>query len=72
LEDFDLSKAFDPIHATVEWRPDLSSGELARRGIRSIQRRLANPEMQADCRTLALHELKRWRLLIMLARGGKL
>ena len=64
-------KAFDDINHTVIERAPLPLGETARRGIRSIQRRLANPELPPDCRKLAVRELRRWRLLIMLARGGK-
>ena len=67
-----MSKVFDPIRATTEWREDLTPLEKAKRGIRSVQKRIANPEMPKDCRTLALRELKRWRLLIMLARCGKI
>ena len=65
-------KTFNPIQHTVEWKPELSQGEIARRGIRSIQKRIANPELADDCRTLALRELRRWRTLLMLVRGGKL
>jgi hypothetical protein len=61
-------KQFDPIMGRMRHIPTLSPAEIAERGIRSIQRRIANPGMAEDCRELALHELKRWRRL--LATGG--
>src|ERR1035437_9420909 len=63
-----MSKQFDPIMGRMRHIPNLSQSEIAERGIRSIQRRIANPGMADDCRELALHELKRWRRL--LATGG--
>src|ERR1035437_10238112 len=63
-----MSKQFDPVMGTMREIPNLSQSEIAERGIRAIQRRIANPSMPDDCRQNALHELKRWRRL--LATGG--
>ena len=63
-------KTFDAIRATTEWRNDLPIVEQARRGIRSIQQRVANPNMAEDVRRLALRQLHHWRG-ILLRGGGK-
>ena len=62
-------KHFDPINGPIEWRGDLPLGEMAKRAIRTIRRRLSNPSLAADVRATNLAELKRQRLLLM--RLGK-
>ena len=66
-----MSKSYDVInHRTVEAEP-LPPLEQAQRNIRSIQRRINNPDMRDDCRQLARVELRRWRRLLVAAAMGK-
>ena len=66
-----LVKAYDPIRATTEWRPDVSLEEQARRGIKSIQLRISNPDLREDCRQLAKNELARWRRILIQLKNSK-
>jgi hypothetical protein len=43
-----MSKVFDPIRATTEWREPLPPVEVARRGIRSIQNRRRETNTAAE------------------------
>ena len=62
-------KHFDPIRAQTEWRRDLPILERARRGIRAIQQRIANPDMREDVRENDRRQLKHWRGILL--RGGR-
>jgi len=62
-------KHFDPIRAQTEWCRELPILERARRGIRAIQQRIANPDMREDVRENDRRQLKHWRGILL--RGGR-
>ena len=64
-----MPKVFDEINGLTRDVDPLPQHEIARRGVRSILKRMANPKMAEDCRQLAKRELKHWRLVLM--SGGK-
>lgn len=60
-----MPKHHDPIQNAVVNEEALSLADQARRGIRSIQRRINNPDMPEDCRRLARQELRRWWRILL-------
>lgn len=66
-----MNKHFDPIRERSELCRELPILERARRGIRAIQMRIANPDMREDVRGNDRRQLKHWRGILLRAGGVK-
>jgi hypothetical protein len=66
-----MNKHYDPIRYQTEWCRELPLLERARRGIRAIQMRIANPDMREDVRENDRRQLRHWRGILLCAGGAK-